>query len=89
MLCDTQAVENALSGTWPHFFAVGLGLVLVFVFLKHLKTKHKIRPIMVTASRWACHLPCTILERPTFEVCCTSVSRPAVHRSAAEIELFT
>lgn len=24
-----KAVENALSGTWPHFFAVGLGLSLI------------------------------------------------------------
>ena len=22
---SSEAVENALSGTWPHFFAVGLG----------------------------------------------------------------
>ncbi|CAE7612398.1 PSMD2 [Symbiodinium pilosum] len=26
-LIERQAVENALSGTWPHFFAVGLGLL--------------------------------------------------------------
>ena len=28
--CD-EAVENALSGTWPHFFAVGLGLDLILI----------------------------------------------------------
>ncbi len=27
-IVTTEAVENALSGTWPHFFAVGLGLDL-------------------------------------------------------------
>merc|ERR1719454_701759 len=26
-LIERQAVEGALSGTWPHFFAVGLGLL--------------------------------------------------------------
>merc|ERR1740121_2356381 len=26
-LIERQAVEDALSGTWPHFFAVGLGLL--------------------------------------------------------------
>merc|ERR1719183_2668690 len=26
-LIERQAVEGALSGTWPHFFAVGLGLI--------------------------------------------------------------
>jgi len=26
-LIERQAVENALDGTWPHFFAVGLGLL--------------------------------------------------------------
>lgn len=28
-LIERQAVEGALSGTWPHFFAVGLGLLFL------------------------------------------------------------
>lgn len=32
-----EAVENALSGTWPHFFAVGLGLDLTVERTEQLK----------------------------------------------------
>merc|ERR1719281_1661144 len=28
-LIERQAVDGALSGTWPHFFAVGLGLLFL------------------------------------------------------------
>lgn len=36
-IVTTEAVENALSGTWPHFFAVGLGLDLTVAQTKQLK----------------------------------------------------
>ena len=36
-IVTTEAVENALSGTWPHFFAVGLGLDLTVAQTEQLK----------------------------------------------------